>query len=893
MQLPHLSVTKLALGNLKTRKKQYILLILGIVLSIAFSASVLFFSAAFNQNVQRKREERIGHQNFVIFDSENVDISLMQLLDPTLVCVYAENIGFAYTAPEQREYGMAIAVGNDAWREMSGQELSEGRMPADENEIAVERAALVYMQSAAEVGDTLSLLVDVPDGQGGYVETVEKTYTLVGILADKRKGLRQDSTYETGAYRDFPAAFVTDGTQVSPGGKAVRLAYGQGKEWNDEMYRQYYEIHPDHEFYRATFYQEYNVIHNTADREGLDSLNIGYYLSYFLIAASVFGVVSAFNMNLQERRRQIGLLRAVGTTKKQIVNIFGREALVIALCGVPAGLGISYLAVYLILRALDEDFVFTPSPLILLLAALFGMAVVMLAALIPLFYAARISPMQALRNTDLSVKMKRRKIKGQNAFRVPKLLASREIKFHGFKNTGVALFLGLGIMVSIFAPTLIGDQVSGSFRMPYDFYAMAFSTYPITWVNMEDNRQWFSESDPLLMKNNENVREVVTARECMLAVDNGKMTPYMREITLYSALGLPDADNRKQHTAEQDELVVLDEMKPLLEQYELPDTAFAYYMLVLEEDVVEEILSECDENKTTLTELNAGKSVIALAPEGFLLNFTNDGHASGQSLTERTDPYSIENADLILRRDSLLVGEQLNLYYLSAAYENWNDAGPMENLPLTERLTHQVEIGAQINRLDAEIAENLFRSNTALITTPAGAKAMGFPVHITGMKVKLNDRTDIAAQEEVHNLLSECTERVSNPILQSTFESTQEIAESYKELVMAITALLVMFFIIISATLCNITNAKVRESRRMIGTLRAVGADAGQLRKVYIYQLGTIFAVGGGIGFGSVVVFKIYTFIYEKVIGAAFDINDLTLWVSVVLTLALAGVCAP
>ena len=37
-------------------------------------------------------------------------------------------------------------------------------------------------------------------------------------------------------------------------------------------------------------------------------------------------IVNAFNSNLKERKKQIGMLRAVGATKRQIISIFGREA---------------------------------------------------------------------------------------------------------------------------------------------------------------------------------------------------------------------------------------------------------------------------------------------------------------------------------------------------------------------------------------------------------------------------------------------------------------------------------------------------------------------------------------------------------------------------------------
>ncbi len=45
-------------------------------------------------------------------------------------------------------------------------------------------------------------------------------------------------------------------------------------------------------------------------------------------AASCLGIVNAFTANLEERKRQIGLLRAVGATRKQIRGTFGREALI-------------------------------------------------------------------------------------------------------------------------------------------------------------------------------------------------------------------------------------------------------------------------------------------------------------------------------------------------------------------------------------------------------------------------------------------------------------------------------------------------------------------------------------------------------------------------------------
>ena len=114
-------------------------------------------------------------------------------------------------------------------------------------------------------------------------------------------------------------------------------------------------------------------------------------LAVVLMLASCIGIINAFSANLKERKKQIGMLRAVGATRRQIVNIFGREAFIISLICAPSGVVISYFGVKLYAKLMGDSFTFVPNFGVLIITALISVTCVMLTALIPLISASKIS----------------------------------------------------------------------------------------------------------------------------------------------------------------------------------------------------------------------------------------------------------------------------------------------------------------------------------------------------------------------------------------------------------------------------------------------------------------------------------------------------------------------
>ena len=146
--------------------------------------------------------------------------------------------------------------------------------------------------------------------------------------------------------------------------------------------------------------------HETQDREQVKEEQAGQvnqllYLIYALLALSVivslFGIVNTLALSIFERTRELGLLRAVGTSRRQVRRIVRLEAVITSLIGASLGLVLGVLFALAISRPLEEEgfrLTFPVGTLVLLMAAAAGAG--MLASLWPARRAARLDVLQAL-----------------------------------------------------------------------------------------------------------------------------------------------------------------------------------------------------------------------------------------------------------------------------------------------------------------------------------------------------------------------------------------------------------------------------------------------------------------------------------------------------------------
>ena len=121
-------------------------------------------------------------------------------------------------------------------------------------------------------------------------------------------------------------------------------------------------------------------------------------LLYVLLALSVvvslFGMVNALVLTVFERTREIGMMRAVGMTRRQVRRMVRHESIITALIGAGLGLPLGLLVAGAMVAAIHAPFV-PPVPSLVVFTLVAVLAGV-LAAIGPARRAARLDVLQAL-----------------------------------------------------------------------------------------------------------------------------------------------------------------------------------------------------------------------------------------------------------------------------------------------------------------------------------------------------------------------------------------------------------------------------------------------------------------------------------------------------------------
>jgi putative ABC transport system permease protein len=129
---------------------------------------------------------------------------------------------------------------------------------------------------------------------------------------------------------------------------------------------------------------------------GLKSvLNVLYVLLALSVLVSVFGIVNVLVLTVFERTREIGMLRAIGMTRRQVRRMIRHESVITSLIGAVIGCALGLVLAALLIARVDEINFFTPwGQLVIFLIA--AIIVGIIAAIFPARRAARLNPLEAL-----------------------------------------------------------------------------------------------------------------------------------------------------------------------------------------------------------------------------------------------------------------------------------------------------------------------------------------------------------------------------------------------------------------------------------------------------------------------------------------------------------------
>jgi putative ABC transport system permease protein len=133
------------------------------------------------------------------------------------------------------------------------------------------------------------------------------------------------------------------------------------------------------------------------DREFDQFLTMLYVLLALSVIISLFGMVNTLVLSVFERTRELGMLRAVGMTRRQTRRMIRHESVITALIGAALGLPLGIFLAVLVTRALGEfDVRFEVPTGQLVLLVVLAVIVGLLAAITPARRAAKLNPLEPL-----------------------------------------------------------------------------------------------------------------------------------------------------------------------------------------------------------------------------------------------------------------------------------------------------------------------------------------------------------------------------------------------------------------------------------------------------------------------------------------------------------------
>jgi len=893
-----LSINTLALGNLLKHKGQYTVLIFTIILAMIFSSSALMLTDCMNQSIIEQEKVTFGNFDILITGMNDKAISELKKADFVEDYGYAHSIAMGFTENSGKENGVSIAWLDEKAKELLYLNLIEGRYPEKENEIAIEQAVLDRLGINAKVGEEINLSLLTQNGDEYLTEPVSKKYILSGICNNRRRLYENVMGYQISV--KIPAAYVSDNSKIELGGKEALTCFFNTNIPYTERYSiidnfctkneidtSYFSIsEPKTSNFQFDFYDEKSqTILQTA------------IITVMLFFASSLGIINSFNANLKNRRTQIGMLRAVGATKRQIIRIFGREALYISLISMPISLIISYVLVKTITKLLGDYYLFIPNIRLIILCMIVSFICVMLAALIPLIRATQITPIQAIRNIDVSRKMKRKHIKTQKQFDVPKLLSKRTVSFYKSKQIISTLLIVIAIVISSLGMSYYDYQKNHLYSYTYDYQLSGNSVetlHSIPFTNIisaESDR--YMESDKAQLYSSEYVEQVNGYKKCKTNMEVESLTEYQKA-SAYTLDLTADMvfDGRISYESQQNQQNVVfpkysDDYVNTSNEYFDGKNFVPLDTLAIDESLFAQLDDCVVDGKIDISKINSGKEVIITAPT---LNYVTDEYNQ-----LRISSYNYDE----LEKNSEKVSKEINqnCYHAGDKIKIKTLYADNQNSSLTEYKTieKEVTIGAVINTLPEAFTVSDWQispGNTALITSLSGMTGIYPYSKFCDLEIKLGTECSDKIDEAVRTQIEYVINQHSSCWYTSNYEYQTMQKQENKTLAVTILSLIIILLSMITSIITNTITASVREDKKKIGTLRAVGASQKDIIIIYIREMISMLLWGYIIGFGIFIVsyFPIDISLGSKMFDkAGLDFNP---WLTLISCLITFVICS-
>ena len=376
------------LRELRFHPSRFVATVIAIAISVAFMAGSSILVATETNGFQRLQSLPISRADVVVALGPDADRAAVRKALTRVTGAEAAEPSLTMTATLRNGRSTSltdlIVLPSEPLR---WSRITDGRWPRAAGELALSRAAADGLQ--ARIGDRL---------ETGYADV---TFTVVG-LTDEPKSLFLQTGYVT------PATFATAGMDPVRNADTwiVKASPGTDPAALTQTVRTALRSVSDAETKTASDVRAESLKQLTGEFDAFRNL-----LWAFAAIAAVVGMITianTFTILLAQRRRQIGLLRAVGASGAQIRRRYLLEALALGVLGsalgLLAGAGLATIGSSLS-GSLFWGLALPAADLTVAFGV--GVAITVLAAVLPVLRGTRVRPLEALQPEPASDERRR------------------------------------------------------------------------------------------------------------------------------------------------------------------------------------------------------------------------------------------------------------------------------------------------------------------------------------------------------------------------------------------------------------------------------------------------------------------------------------------------------
>lgn len=379
---------KMALKSIQSNKLRALLTMLGIIIGVSSVIVLVSISQGSTKNVTNQINQ-LG-TNLLTINTTGTDISLTedkigQLSNLNGVTAVSPVVSGRVSVKKDRTSSQVSLTGtNAAYESVRNAKVEQGRFITDLD--------VDYRQKVAVLGSATAQTFfgnDNPVGQ--YLQINGNSFKVIGVLASKGSSLGQSGD-------DVVIVPLSNGERLTQS-TTINQVYLSGKSQEqmdfvmNEVEMKMASLYPNKSDSYSVSNQQ-DIMNTMSSVNNTMTMMLGGIASISLLVGGI-GIMNIMLVSVSERTREIGIRKAIGAKRRDVLLQFLIEAIVLStlggLAGILLGLGIGKLLSSLMSLTVSNSLA------VILLSFLFSLFVGVVFGVFPANKASKLNPIQALR----------------------------------------------------------------------------------------------------------------------------------------------------------------------------------------------------------------------------------------------------------------------------------------------------------------------------------------------------------------------------------------------------------------------------------------------------------------------------------------------------------------